>query len=92
MEEATEEAVSTVTPSAVIGAVIILRVTALAATISLDDTLLATEVVGAVIILRATALADTALLDDIMLFTAAMVGPAITLPVMALVAIVISVA
>jgi hypothetical protein len=93
MEEATEEVGSTVlrvTP--VIGAVIILRVTALAATISLDATLVATEVIGAVIILRVMALADTALLDDTMLSMAAMVGPAITLPVTALVAIAILVA
>jgi hypothetical protein len=79
-------------PSVVIGAVITSRVMALAATISLDDTLRSTEVIGAVIILQVMALADTALLDDTMLSTAAMVGPAITLPAMALVAIVISVA
>jgi hypothetical protein len=92
-ERATEEVASTVLrvmALAVIGAVITSRVMALADTISFDDTLLSTEV--AVIILRAVALADTALHDDTMRSTAAMVGPAITLQVTALVAIVISVA
>ena len=77
-----------VTLSAVIGEVIISQVMALADTVLLGDTLLSTEVMGEVIILQA----DTVLLDDNLLSTAVMVGPAITLLVMALVAIVILVA